>query len=196
MDSDSGSLLNSLVNTTISLANSTCELNHLTYDIPSLQNFSFRDVQKILNKMASLAESLPGSGNTSSGGGCRVISALYNKKKFITFGVNSRKSNPFQARYGKNKNAIYFHAETNALKKAYLLLGDELLKAKTTLFIVRVKRMPNRNIWVWGLAKPCVGCLRAIMDMKINQVIYTEDEDFFCGNEKRFSVMKMNYSIL
>lgn len=188
--SDSGS---SLLN--YSLVNTAYELNYPTYDTPSLQNFSIRDVQRILNKMASLAESLPGSGNTSSGGGCRVISALYcNRKKFITFGVNSRKSDPFQARYGKNKNAIYFHAETNALKKAYLLLGDKLLRAKTTLFIVRVKRIPNRNIWVWGLAKPCIGCLRAIMDMKINQVIYTEDEDFFC--QKKFSVMRMNYSIL
>lgn len=181
MDSDSGSLISA-----------TFDVRPI-YENFSLQNFSFRDVQKILNKMASLAELLPGSGNTSSGGGCRVISAIYNKKKFITFGVNSRKSNPFQARYGKNKNAIYFHAETNALKRAHLLIGEELLRAKTTLFIVRIKRIPNRNKWIWGLAKPCVGCMRAIIDMKINQVIYTEDEDFFC--EKRISVIKMkNYS--
>ncbi|MCX7999896.1 MAG: hypothetical protein N3A69_13250, partial [Leptospiraceae bacterium] len=50
--------------------------------------------------------------------------------------------------------------------------------------IVRVKKTPNSPNFIWGLSKPCKGCLRAIIDMKVDNVIYSLDQDF--SNKKDF----------
>lgn len=150
--------------------------------------FSDKKIKETLFKMALNAQNLKGAGNTSSGSGCRVISALFINKRFLTFGFNSRKSNPFQLKYGKNVESIYFHAETNAIKRAINLIGfEELKKSRTTLFICRVKKMPNNRNFIWGISKPCRGCMTAIIDMDINYVIYSLDEDKIGG--KMYEIM-------
>ncbi len=135
-------------------------------------------MREILDNLTLRARKLKGSGNTSSGGGCRLIAAIYINKRFVTFGYNSNKSNPFQMKYGKNDKSIFFHAETNAIKRAINLVGfDEFKRSKTTMFIVRIKKKPNSSEYIWGLSKPCRGCTTAIIDMNINNIIYTLDED-------------------
>ncbi|MEM4396735.1 MAG: hypothetical protein QXR30_03695 [Candidatus Woesearchaeota archaeon] len=150
--------------------------------------FSDKRIREILHKMSLNAQNLRGAGNTSSGSGCRILAAIYINKRFLTFGTNSRKSNPFQLKYGKNIESIYFHAETNAIKRAIDLIGfEELKKSRTTLFICRVKKMPNNRNFIWGISKPCRGCMTAIIDMNINNVIYTLDEDKVGG--KMYEIM-------
>ena len=50
--------------------------------------------------------------NVDSFGGARVAALVVSKKNIIIGrGYNHSKSNPFAAKYGKNPNAIFFHAE-------------------------------------------------------------------------------------
>lgn len=156
--------------------------------ISKFDYFSDKRIREILHKMSINAQNLRGAGNTSSGAGCRVIAAIFINKKFLTFGMNSRKSNPFQVKYGKNEESIYFHAETNAIKRAIDLVGyNDLKRAKTTMFISRVKKMPNNRNFIWGISKPCRGCMTAIIDMDIDYVIYSLDEDKVGG--KMYEIM-------
>lgn len=165
--------------------------DHMDPDSSSSSKFNYfseKRIIEILEKMSSKAQKLQGAGNTSNGSGCRVIATLFIHKKFLTWGVNSKKSNPFQVRYGKNKDSIFFHAETNAIKKAIDSVGYyDLKKNKTTLFISRVKKIPNSKKFIWGLSKPCRGCMTAIIDMDIDNVIYTLDEDKF--GDKMYEIM-------
>lgn len=110
--------------------------------------------------------------------GARAGAVLVLKGRIISFGINQRKSHPFQAEYGKNPEAIYLHAETraisNALRMGYTI--DDLRRA--TLYVARIKKAGSdpADPFIWGMAKPCVGCRRCIADFGIRRVLYTTDE--------------------
>ena len=48
----------------------------------------------------------------------RLAAALVKNNKIISFGINRKKTDPLQAKFGKNKDAIYLHAEIHAIKNA------------------------------------------------------------------------------
>lgn len=102
----------------------------------------------------------------------RIAAAVVYKSEIVSIGVNSYKSDPLQAKYSKNEHAIYLHAEIAAIKKALKRINKDELK-KCTLYIVRRKH--KNGILCDGLAKPCVGCQRAIDTYGIPSVIYTKD---------------------
>ena len=112
--------------------------------------------------------------NTEATGSAKVAAAIV-YKGVMYFGTNSKKTHPFQAKYGKNNMAIYLHAETSAIKNALRHLSlDEI--SKSTLYIARVKKLgPKTNSWVDGIAKPCEGCARCISEFNIKKVFYTKD---------------------
>lgn len=110
----------------------------------------------------------------------KLSAAIVHKGRIIAIGMNKMKSHPFQARFGKNKDAIFLHAEIAAIKNALRILDAKDLK-NTSLYICRVKKEErDRQDWVDGLAKPCPGCLRAIAEFGIKQVVYTT------GNEQEY----------
>ncbi len=88
-------------------------------------------------------------------------------------GVNSLKTDPLQARFAKNEEAVHLHAEVAAIKLALRSLGvDDLSKA--TLYVARAKYSDGkRTKFLWGSAKPCAGCRRAIEEFNIGRVVYT-----------------------
>lgn len=100
----------------------------------------------------------------------RIAAAIVYKGNVIAIGVNSNKSDPLQAKYSKNEHAIYLHAEISAIKKALKVMSPSEL-SKCELHIVR-RKMTN-GIFSDGLAKPCVGCQRAIDTYNIQRVYYT-----------------------
>lgn len=103
----------------------------------------------------------------------RIAACIVYKNEIISFGINKKKSHPFQAKFGKNKDSIYLHAENDCIKNALRNLSvDEV--AKSTLYICRVKFDMTKN-FVFGLAKPCPGCARAIASFGIKNVIYSND---------------------
>lgn len=108
-------------------------------------------------------------------GRARLAAAIVYKGKIVSIGFNQLKTHPFAAKYGKNADAIYLHAEHDAINKAKRRLNEVELK-KSTLVIVRVKAENDGKI-TFGIAKPCAGCAQCISDHKIGTVVYTETTD-------------------
>ena len=126
--------------------------------------------QHILDTLTKLAAANDAAGNM------KFSAAIVRRNRVVSFGFNSMKSHPFQARYGRNSDSIFPHAEISAIKNALKIITvDDLLKCE--LYIVRVKRPSRRATnYVWGNAKPCEGCTRAILEFGIKRVIYSTDE--------------------
>ena len=122
----------------------------------------------ILSKIASDIQN-PVCGNA------RLAACIVYKNDIVSFGVNQMKSHPFQAKYGKNQNSVYLHAETSAIKNSLKYISLKELE-KSTLYICRVKHNdPFKKKLIFGLSKPCSGCFRCITTFNISKVIYTLD---------------------
>ncbi len=143
-----------------------------------------------LEFLSKLAEDLPGSGNLQHGCGCRVASAIFIRNDLISIGWNQQKSSPFQAKYGKNPKAIFLHSEIHAIKRALRDFSiEEFTKKKKTLYICRVKKCSVTKKFIWGLSKPCKGCISAIYEFNFQRVIFSLNEDI-CG-EKMFDIWEI-----
>ena len=131
-----------------------------------------RKHEKVMDLLAVVAEGV--DRNTTSSG-ARLAAAVVYKNQIITIGVNRKKSHPFQARYSKNEDAIYLHAETDTIRGALRYLSEKQL-TKSTLYVCRIKHEdgPGSPI-IWGLSKPCTGCQRAIATFDIKNVVYSEE---------------------
>lgn len=110
----------------------------------------------------------------------KIASALVKSGHILGLGFNRMKTDPLQAKFGKNKDAIYLHSEIACIKNA---LRENTLKdiEGSTLYICRVKYeeiIPRSKTYrlTHGLARPCEGCMRAIAEFKIRNVIYTTDK--------------------
>lgn len=108
----------------------------------------------------------------------RVAAAVVYKNEVISFGVNRKVSHPFQKRFAKHEDAIWLHAETDALQKAIKMRGADFM-SRCSLYVLRMKCDTDRTTMIRGLAKPCVGCSRAIATFKVKRVFYTTE----CGYE-------------
>ena len=124
--------------------------------------------KEILSTLTKLAE-------TNDDYSAQFAAAIVRGNRVISFGYNKLKTHPFQAKYGRNEESIFLHAEIAAIKNALKVLDVEDL-SKCDLYIVRVKRpKPRSKKYVWGLSKPCEGCMRAIIEFGIRRVIYSTD---------------------
>lgn len=90
-----------------------------------------------------------------------VGAAIYFGARLISIGWNSKKTSP-------NCESIFnwHHAETAALVG---LSRKDLSRA--TIYVVRLKKSG-----VLGMAKPCLGCQRALRASGIRRVYYTDSE--------------------
>ena len=125
-------------------------------------------IMNILSKVAVTVEPVASA---------RLAAAIVYKNDIISFGVNRKKSHPFQAQFCKNDKSIYLHAETDAIKNALRVVDQEIL-AKSTLYICRMKHIgTNRREFVYGLSYPCSGCMKAIATFNIKNVVYSLEQD-------------------
>jgi len=116
-----------------------------------------------------------------------VSSALVYRNKIISYGTNQMKTHPYQHKYGKNNQCVYWHAETLAIYNADKKLNFDKFK-KSVLYVARIKyNGTEKNQFVSGLAKPCDGCMRCIEEYGIKSVIYTLD--FEENVDENFGVM-------
>jgi tRNA(Arg) A34 adenosine deaminase TadA len=126
-----------------------------------------------METLAKIAEDLDKNINRS---GARLASAIIYKNQIISYGVNQNKSHPFHSQFSESDDAIYLHAETDAIKNALKRIPESELE-KASLYVCRVKYDSNgrgKKI-TWGLAKPCIGCQRAIATFGIRNVIYSNE---------------------
>lgn len=111
-------------------------------------------------------------------GGARSCALITIRGRVIGFGRNQRKTHPLQVRFAKNKDAIFLHAEIDAIRNALRFIDVDGLR-KVTLYIGRAKKEHNgdNSKFIWGLAKPCKnGCMRAIETFGISRICYTTNE--------------------
>lgn len=101
----------------------------------------------------------------------RLAAMILYKGKAVAYGFNQWKTHPFAAKYGRHEEAIFLHAETDAILKASKRLTETELK-KTTLIICRVRQDAALQS-CFGIAKPCAGCAKCIEEYGIKRVIYT-----------------------
>jgi deoxycytidylate deaminase len=128
--------------------------------------------EKVLDLLSVMAEGVDRNTTTS---GARLAAAIVYKNQVISIGVNQKKSHPFQAKYSTNEDAIFLHAETDTIRTALRHLTEKQL-SKATLYVCRIKHEDGPNTpLIWGLAKPCVGCQRAIATFDIKGVVYSEE---------------------
>ena len=100
-----------------------------------------------------------------------MVAAITKKGDIIGVGKNSLKSHPFQARYSRNDESIYLHAETAALLDA-INKGED--PAGGVMHVIR--RMRDDTL---GLARPCQGCMKALAAYGIDRVVYSNEVGSF-----------------
>jgi tRNA(Arg) A34 adenosine deaminase TadA len=101
----------------------------------------------------------------------KLAAGVVFKNRLVAVGVNSYKSHPLMSKFGKNPEAIYLHAEVDAIKNALRVLSLQELE-KSDILVVRVKR--DGHDYRTCLAKPCEGCARAIEAFNLRNLYYTE----------------------
>lgn len=104
----------------------------------------------------------------------RVAACIVHKKTIVSFGFNQKKTHPLQAKYCSHGRVIFLHAEISAIKNAMRHLTSEEI-SECTLYVCRVKVINGE--FVWGLAKPCPNCSKAIAELGIKNVVYTNDNN-------------------
>ena len=97
----------------------------------------------------------------------RMVAAITKKGDIIGLGRNSMKSHPFQARYSRNEESIYLHAETAALLDA---INNGQDPSGGVMHVIR--RLRDDTL---GLARPCSGCMKALDAYGISRVIYSNE---------------------
>lgn len=127
--------------------------------------------KRILNALTKIAVKLEPVKSS------RIAAALVYKNDIISIGTCSYRTHTFQSKFTKNPHAIHLHAETDAIRQALNSVHPDELK-KATLYIQRSKLDRNKK-WVNGSAKPCSGCLKAIIQYDIKRVIYSTETDSY-----------------
>lgn len=122
-------------------------------------------------------------------GNAKVAAALVYKGEIISIGVCSVKSHTLQKKYRRirpwsnpNNEGTYRHAEIDALIKGQKRLaalkgsrGSNIPLKKCTMYVARVKRANSfATDYVSGMAKPCEGCMKALTEAGIVNIVYTE----------------------
>jgi deoxycytidylate deaminase len=116
---------------------------------------------KRLNDLLTIAEDL------SEFHKHKHAAALYIGNRLISIGVNQFKTHPLQKKFGINDDAIYLHAEVDAIRNA--LKRVSLLDLQdATLYVAKSKAGTPK------MSKPCAGCQRAIIHFGIQNVFWTE----------------------
>jgi len=105
--------------------------------------------------------------------GARIAAGIVHRGKIVGYGYCHKKSHPFQAKFAKNEHAVFFHAETHAIKNALNNISVSDLK-KSSLYIARARyKNTKAREWEYGLACPCAGCQSCIETFEIQNIFYT-----------------------
>jgi len=128
---------------------------------------------RILRELLRMAHDVPAVNKA------KLAAAVAVRGEVMSWGTNELRSHPFASKWGKNSDAIYWHAETKAIHN-FIRRHDVELLQKATIYVARIKRPFERsNQFVPGMARPCKGCFSCIRDFGIQRVAYTTEFDGF-----------------
>lgn len=114
-----------------------------------------------LKVLTKIAHANPGCSNA------HMAAAIVKGKRVLGVGLNKPKTHPMMVKYGKNIHALYLHAEIDAIKNALLNHTPTDLEGSTILIARATK--DGRS----AMAKPCIGCMKAIKDFGITKINWT-----------------------
>lgn len=97
----------------------------------------------------------------------KMAALIYDRKKLISVGMNSRKSHPLAKQFQKHPEAICTHAEIAAIVNA---MRQGISVEGMSMYIARIGRLGYPL-----LAKPCIGCSRALISFGLKNVYWTEN---------------------
>ena len=91
-------------------------------------------------------------------------------------GFNQYRSHPLQFRFSTNDDCVYLHSEVDAIRKTIQYLArqngssyrDITDLSDWNMFVARVLKDGSP-----AMAKPCIGCQRAIMHFNIQHIEWT-----------------------
>lgn len=139
----------------------------LKFPIPAPQLKTADKHSKYIDVLSKLASNLEPTGNA------KIAACVVYQNTIVAFGNNKNKTHPFQAKYGRNSESICLHAETDVIKNSLKLISQEQL-SRSALYICRVKFLDeNKKKLIFGLARPCEGCFKAINAFNIKKVFYS-----------------------
>lgn len=107
----------------------------------------------------------------------QMAAAIVYRNSILGIGCNRMKSHPFQAKYSKNQESIFLHAEVHAIKNALKEHAVDRIRGAEMIIVRRTKKG-------YGMAKPCEGCMRALAEFGIDNVYYTTDSGDFVALEE------------
>ena len=99
----------------------------------------------------------------------RHAAVLFKGNNVLAYGVNRNKTHPLCSYYGKNPEAIYLHAELDAIVKGLNTLGPKALRG-ATMAVCRTTRDGQL-----ASSRPCEGCQRAIEAFGLKTVFTTKE---------------------
>lgn len=129
--------------------------------------------RSFISLLKKITRDIPGAGNQT------LAACIVKSNRVSSFGVNKRKTHPLQVKYARNPDAIYLHAEIDAIKN-FLKENSVGDLRNSTLYIARTKKDGSE-----GLSKPCKGCMRAIETFGIKKVVYTTNAEDMYGRMTR-----------
>lgn len=106
----------------------------------------------------------------------RICAAVVHKHKdIIALGFPRRKTHTLMQTYSKNHNAIFLHAEIDALTRAIRVFGSPTFDDRQfSLYVARIKRRGSQDLtYTMGLSKPCAGCMNFIDKCGIRTIHWT-----------------------
>lgn len=98
--------------------------------------------------------------------GARTVAGLVYRGRLVCRGRNLKKTHPLQARFCRNPDAIFFHAEINCIVEAE---KQDITIAGLQMYVVRALSDGSP-----GLAKPCSGCMGALHYFGVSEAIYSD----------------------
>lgn len=131
--------------------------------------------ERIMRELLNLAHDAPSDCKT------RMAAAVAVRGEVLAWGTNEMRTHPFQAKFAKKDEAVFWHAETKTIHN-FLRRHDWELLQKATIYVARIKRpFVRARHHVPGMARPCKGCFSCITQFGIGRVVYsTETEGFQC----------------
>ena len=98
----------------------------------------------------------------------KTAAAIFKRKRLLAVGYNKDKTHPLQGRFCKHPEALFLHAEIDAIQ-LFLRSNPKKELVGSDMYVCRTLDDGSlRN------AKPCSGCLRALENYGFRAIFYTE----------------------
>lgn len=107
-------------------------------------------------------------------GNARIAAGIVVNNDLVAVGINERRYTRLQGKFKTHPKQVCVHAEIAAIaaasKKGVKVDG-------ATLYIARAKKASyaEQHKWLFGIARPCPSCMKAIYAFNIKKVYYTID---------------------